>query len=142
MASALKEEDPSFDYVAPSPIKLSDHEETPRALTVPEIKQYLEWYAIAAKNAVERAGFDGVEIHGANGYLIDQFLVREACSEKRLETNSPYSKTCPTSGRTSTADRSRTARASASRSLTPSSRPLVHPRSASASARGESSKVR
>ena len=76
MASALKEEDPSFDYVAPSPIKLSDHEETPRALTVPEIKQYVEWYATAAKNAVERAGFDGVEIHSANGYLIDQFLVR------------------------------------------------------------------
>ncbi|KAL1700032.1 hypothetical protein EV121DRAFT_215008 [Schizophyllum commune] len=74
MASALKEEDPSFDYVAPSPIKLSDHEETPRALTVPEIKQYVEWYATAARNAVERAGFDGVEIHGANGYLIDQFL--------------------------------------------------------------------
>ena len=120
MASALKEEDPSFDYVAPSPIKLSDHEETPRALTVPEIKQYVEWYATAAKNAVERAGFDGVEIHGANGYLIDQFLVREACFEKRLETNSPHSKTCLTRVRTSTAGRLRTARASASRSSTPS----------------------
>ncbi|KAI5823787.1 NADH:flavin oxidoreductase/NADH oxidase [Schizophyllum commune Tattone D] len=74
VAAELKAEDPSFDYVAPSAIKLTGHDETPRALTIPEIKQYVQWYATAAKNAVERAGFDGVEIHGANGYLIDQFL--------------------------------------------------------------------
>ena len=39
-----------------------------------EIKDYVRWYAEAAANAVKRAGFDGVEVHGANGYLIDQFL--------------------------------------------------------------------
>lgn len=39
-----------------------------------EIKQYVEDFATAAYNAVHGAGFDGVEIHGANGYLIDQFI--------------------------------------------------------------------
>ncbi len=44
-----------------------------RALILPEIKELIKSYAIAAENAI-KAGFDGVEIHGANGYLIDQFL--------------------------------------------------------------------
>ena len=39
-----------------------------------EIKKFVQQYAVAAKNAIEGAGFDGVEVHGANGYLIDQFL--------------------------------------------------------------------
>lgn len=46
---------------------------TPRALTIDEIKQTISDYKKAAINAKE-AGFDGVEIHGANGYLLDQFL--------------------------------------------------------------------
>ncbi|WGM30215.1 alkene reductase [Brevundimonas sp. NIBR11] len=47
--------------------------ETPRALTVEQIEAIVGDYVHAAKNAIE-AGFDGVEIHAANGYLIDQFL--------------------------------------------------------------------
>jgi 2,4-dienoyl-CoA reductase-like NADH-dependent reductase (Old Yellow Enzyme family) len=47
--------------------------ETPHALTIDEIKQVVEDFHQGAKNAKE-AGFDGVEIHGANGYLLDQFL--------------------------------------------------------------------
>jgi N-ethylmaleimide reductase len=46
---------------------------TPRALTRDEIKQTIDDYGRAAANAWA-AGFDGVEIHAANGYLIDQFL--------------------------------------------------------------------
>jgi len=68
--------------VAPSAIKA--HAQTfvetgfvdvsaPRALTLDEIRGTIEDYRQAAANA-KSAGFDGVEIHGANGYLIDQFL--------------------------------------------------------------------
>jgi NADPH2 dehydrogenase len=68
--------------VAPSPIpipsKTKNDEDTPpplpRALTVEEIEEYVRLYVTAAENAVLRAGFDGVEIHAANGYLPDQFL--------------------------------------------------------------------
>jgi N-ethylmaleimide reductase len=47
--------------------------ETPRALETSEIPGVIEAYRLGAQNALE-AGFDGVEIHGANGYLIEQFL--------------------------------------------------------------------
>lgn len=46
--------------------------EIPRALEADEIAQLVDQYRVAAKNA-EMAGFDGVEVHGANGYLLDQF---------------------------------------------------------------------
>ncbi len=47
--------------------------ETPRAMTPVEIDATVSDYVKAAKNAM-KAGFDGVEIHSANGYLLDQFL--------------------------------------------------------------------
>ena len=47
--------------------------EVPRALETDEIPKIVEDYRLAAKRALA-AGFDGVEIHSANGYLIDQFL--------------------------------------------------------------------
>lgn len=46
---------------------------TPRALALTEIPGVIEAYGRGAENAM-RAGFDGVELHGANGYLLDQFL--------------------------------------------------------------------
>jgi N-ethylmaleimide reductase len=69
--------------VAPSAIKLSGDSihtpvgkqphETPRALETDEILAIVEDYRCAAERA-KTAGFDGVEIHSANGYLIDEFL--------------------------------------------------------------------
>jgi N-ethylmaleimide reductase len=47
--------------------------ETPRALEAAEVRELVSQYRIAAQNA-HSAGFDGVEVHGANGYLLDQFL--------------------------------------------------------------------
>ncbi len=68
--------------VAPSEIAASGfvrllrpqrHYATPRALHLDEIPGIVDAYRKGAQNA-KRAGFDGVEIHGANGYLLDQFL--------------------------------------------------------------------
>ena len=47
--------------------------ETPRALETSEVEGVVEAFRQAAENA-KQAGFDGVEIHGANGYLLEQFL--------------------------------------------------------------------
>lgn len=46
---------------------------TPKAMTAEEVQQTKQEFVKAAKNAIE-AGFDGVELHGANGYLLEQFL--------------------------------------------------------------------
>jgi N-ethylmaleimide reductase len=46
----------------------------PRALDAAEIPGIVRDFRVAARNAVDTAGFDGVEIHGANGYLLDQFM--------------------------------------------------------------------
>ena len=71
--------------IAPSAVAISDDlktstadgkivsYETPRALETDEIPGIIEAYKQAARNALA-AGFDGVEIHGANGYLVEQFL--------------------------------------------------------------------
>jgi len=56
--------------------------ETPRALDIAEIPALIEAYTVAARNAVA-AGFDGVEVHGANGYLLEQFL--RAASNRRTD---------------------------------------------------------
>lgn len=71
----------SSDVMAPSAIAVNGNVprmreltyQVPKAVTQEDIEQLVADFAQAANNAIE-AGFDGVEIHGANGYLIDQFL--------------------------------------------------------------------
>lgn len=78
--------------LAPSPLKPSGRTRTytgikdmvtPKEMSIDEIKQAIEQFRIAAKNAI-RAGFDGVEIHGANNYLIQQVL----CDGSNIRTDS------------------------------------------------------
>ena len=66
-ASAIAADGQVITYDGPKPFP------TPRALEIHEIRGIVEDFAQAARNAIA-AGFDGIEIHGANGYLVDQFL--------------------------------------------------------------------
>jgi len=65
--SAIRPEGEAYTYQGLQPFV------TPRALETGEIAGVIEQYREAAQNALQ-AGFDGVEIHSANGYLLDQFL--------------------------------------------------------------------
>ncbi|KAI1146533.1 NADH:flavin oxidoreductase/NADH oxidase family protein-like protein [Nemania diffusa] len=60
------------DVVGPSAIPLNESAPMPRAMTIADIKQTIQDFVTAAENAI-RAGFDGIEFHGASGFLIDQF---------------------------------------------------------------------
>ena len=69
--------------VAPSPIREPSMPETPRELTVEEIHQLVEQFGDCARRA-QQAGFDGVEVHGAHGYLVGAFaspFANKRCDE-------------------------------------------------------------
>lgn len=68
--------------VAPSAVKDPTMPETPRALEVDEIGQLVTQFGDCARRAKE-AGFDGVEVHGAHGYLVGQFM--SPFSNKRFD---------------------------------------------------------
>lgn len=76
-ASGNPPRDDTFDFskdlISSSAVPISEGEPVPRALTEEEIQATIADYARAAKNSIEKGGFDGVEIHAAHGYLIDQF---------------------------------------------------------------------
>lgn len=65
--SAVRPAGVAMTYSGPQPFV------TPRALALEELPEIVESYRVAAKNALA-AGFDGVEVHAANGYLLDEFL--------------------------------------------------------------------
>lgn len=59
--------------VGPSAIPIEEGAPIPRPMTIEEIQQTVQDFATASENAIS-AGFDGVECHGAHGYLVDQFI--------------------------------------------------------------------
>ncbi|MBW8523272.1 NADPH dehydrogenase NamA [Chryseobacterium chendengshani] len=65
--------DEGWETIAPSPIPYHPTERIPHVLSVEEIKNLVQKFKEAAKRAVN-AGFDVIEIHGAHGYLVHQFL--------------------------------------------------------------------
>jgi NADPH2 dehydrogenase len=71
-----------LEMVSSSATPMDDKPETttPRPMTEEEIWQCIKDFGTAAKNATE-AGFDGIEIHGANGYLVDQFT-QDVCNKR------------------------------------------------------------
>ncbi|KAF7555449.1 hypothetical protein G7Z17_g2166 [Cylindrodendrum hubeiense] len=68
-------------FFSSSPVAMTYGSDTPREMAAAEIESAIADFAQAAKNAVS-AGFDGVEIHGANGYLVDQFL-QDTCNRRK-----------------------------------------------------------
>ncbi|MFC2113837.1 alkene reductase [Bacteroidota bacterium] len=87
--------------VAPSPIAFDakintgkSHKQipVPKELEIHEIKQIIRDFEKASENAL-RAGFDGIEIHGANGYLIDQFI-QDGSNHRKDEYGGSIQKRC------------------------------------------------
>ncbi|KAH8669045.1 hypothetical protein BX600DRAFT_461135 [Xylariales sp. PMI_506] len=81
---AVRDEDDfdfEHDHVSSSATVMGEGLPTPRALTEEEIWATIGDYATAARDAVTKAGFDGVEIHAAHGYLIDQFT-QDTCNKR------------------------------------------------------------
>ncbi|KAJ3764415.1 hypothetical protein EV360DRAFT_31639 [Lentinula raphanica] len=72
-SSDLKSYDTTYDIFGAGDIPMAGGENT-RKMSIEEIQASIEQFAQAAANAVQRGGFDGIELHGANGFLIDQFI--------------------------------------------------------------------
>jgi len=87
--------------VAPSPIPIrgkvwingvQKYHEVPEEMKTEDVPKLIQDFANAAKNTAQ-AGFDGIELHGANGYLIDEFL-RDATNERKDEYGGSVENRC------------------------------------------------
>lgn len=91
MPSSTSKPIPGTDYTVFSPdgSKQTAFQDLPppRAVDAAEIPALVDLYRVGARNSIQ-AGFDGVEIHGAHGYLIDQFL-KESIND-RTGTHSKF----------------------------------------------------
>jgi 2,4-dienoyl-CoA reductase-like NADH-dependent reductase (Old Yellow Enzyme family) len=70
---SLRSEEGGWEPVAPSAVSMGEGELVPRALSLAEIKALVAKFA-AATRRVRRLGFDAIELHGAHGYLMHEFL--------------------------------------------------------------------
>jgi NADPH2 dehydrogenase len=68
------------EVISSGDIAIGPEQPIPRPVTEEEIEQLIKDFAQAARNAVD-AGFDGVELHGANGYILDQFT-QDVCNNR------------------------------------------------------------
>ena len=73
LRKSLKPEDGGWQPVAPSALPMGEGELVPRALALEEVRALVEKFASAARRA-RGLGFDAIELHGAHGYLIHEFL--------------------------------------------------------------------
>ncbi|KZT25906.1 FMN-linked oxidoreductase [Neolentinus lepideus HHB14362 ss-1] len=84
---------PPDTYVSSSAVPLPGASRAPRALTTEEVREWVRLHEAAARNAVHGAGFDGVELHFANGYLPDQFL-QDVCNKRTDEYGGSVENRC------------------------------------------------
>lgn len=79
--TTILEEEGNFPLISSSETPFTEGPNSlPHALTEVEIRRTADTFAQASKNAI-KAGFDGIELHGANGYLIDQFT-QDTCNRR------------------------------------------------------------
>ncbi len=109
-------EEGDFPYISSGSLKLSGSTVPPRPLTVEEIKKYVGYYATAALNAI-KAGFDGVELHGANGLSLSMDTYRNP-NDYQATSSISSSRVSPIIGRTNMEAQLKTGLDSLLRSLT------------------------
>ncbi|WYZ43963.1 hypothetical protein EsH8_VII_000399 [Colletotrichum jinshuiense] len=74
------EKEGGYPLLSSSAVPISPDSAVPREMTAEDIAAAVKDFAQAGKNAIA-AGFDGIEVHGANGYLVDQFL-QDTCNKR------------------------------------------------------------